>query len=68
MTNNDERYAELTAIEKRVIVKESKRQNNINNVVTIAAQSTRMTTTQSNYIKKLLTNSRMARFEADLLS
>ena len=39
LTNNDERYAELSAIEKRIVAKESKRQNNINNVVAVAAQS-----------------------------
>ena len=39
LANNDERYAELSAMEKRIVAKESKRQNNINNVVAIAAQS-----------------------------
>lgn len=39
LANNDERYAELSAIEKRIVAKESKRQNNINNVVAITAQS-----------------------------
>ena len=39
LANNDERYAELSAVEKRIVVKESKRQNNINNVVAVAAQS-----------------------------
>jgi len=39
LANNDERYAELSDIEKRIVAKESKRQNNINNVVAIAAQS-----------------------------
>lgn len=39
LANNDERYAELSAIEKRVVAKELKRQKNINNVVAIAAQS-----------------------------
>lgn len=39
LANNDERYAELSAIEKRMVTKELKRQNNINNVVAVAAQS-----------------------------
>lgn len=39
LANDEGRYAELTAIEKRVVAKELKRQNNINNVVTIASQS-----------------------------
>lgn len=39
LANNEERYAELTAIEKRVVAKELKRQKNINNVVAVAAQS-----------------------------
>lgn len=39
LANNEERYAELSAMEKRIVAKESKRQNNINNVVAIAAQS-----------------------------
>lgn len=39
LANNDERYAELSAIEKRMVAKELKRQNNINNIVAVAAQS-----------------------------
>ena len=39
LVNNEERYAELSAVEKRIVAKESKRQNNINNVVAVAAQS-----------------------------
>lgn len=39
LVNNEERYAELSAIEKRIVAKESKRQNNINHVVAVAAQS-----------------------------
>ena len=39
LAHNEERYADLTAIEKRVVAKELKRQKNINNVVAIAAQS-----------------------------
>lgn len=39
LANNEERYAELSAIEKRMVAKELKRQNNINNVVAVAAQS-----------------------------
>lgn len=39
LASDEGRYAELTAIEKRMVTKELKRQNNINNVVAVAAQS-----------------------------
>jgi len=39
LANDESRFAELTAIEKRVVAKELKRQNNLNNVVAVATQS-----------------------------
>ena len=39
LANDEGRYTELSAIEKRMVAKELKRQNNINNVVAVAAQS-----------------------------
>ena len=39
LAENAERYMALSSIEKRIIAKEEKRQNNINNVVAVAAQS-----------------------------
>lgn len=39
LANNEERFIELSTIEKRVITKECKRQNNINNVISVAAQT-----------------------------
>lgn len=39
LAENAERYKALSTIEKRIIAKEEKRQNNINNVVAVAAQS-----------------------------